>query len=50
MQKYLTKKIDIKSLISHQTTLENATQLLNEINERRSKESKLKNYNKQIFI
>ncbi len=43
------KKIDIKSLISHQTTLENATQLFKEINERRSKDSKLKNYNKAII-
>ena len=43
------KKIDIKSLISHRTTLENATQLFKDINERRSKDSKLKNYNKAII-
>ena len=49
IDRLVQKKIDIKSLISHQTTLENATQLFNEINERRSKESKLKNYNKAII-
>ena len=43
------KKINIKSLISHQTTLENAKELFNKINERRSQNSTLKNYNKAII-
>lgn len=45
----MENKINLESLISHQTNLQNAKKLFEDIKERRSKNASLKNFNKAII-